>query len=400
MGDILTDGEVMKMTENLPLSKWIEIDLDKLTANLQAVAAVVKTPIIAVVKNDAYGFGAGEVSAALVQAGAKMLAVTTLQEALTIREYGVTAPILVFEPPLSGQEAAYFAEYRLTATVDGIHSVEALAGHNVDCHIKLNTGMNRFGVNLADLPDLLAKIGQYPELRTVGLYSHLATALEQSDEFARRQLIEFNRGREMLLAEGYADICCHLANSAGALKLPEARFDAVRLGSVLYGQLGLAAQLGVKTTEPFCAKARLAAVRDLHKGDSVGYGREFVARSDMQVAVVPYGYGDGFGVQPAARPSTVKSSVQTAARSLGKLALGRAERYVYHNGKRLAVLGRVAMQNMLVDISGSDLSVGDVVDVPIRRTAAAWSIPRVYYSEGKPVAVRCVSDILREKLLP
>lgn len=395
----MTDCEVMKMTENLPLGKWIEIDLDKLTANLQAMSEAVATPIIAVVKNDAYGFGAGEVSAALVRGGVSMLAVTTLDEALTIREYGVEAPLLVFEPPLSSAEGQIFAEQRLTATVDSVGAVQALVGCDVECHIKLNSGMNRFGVNTADLPALLAELAKHPEVRPVGLYSHLATALEQSDEFAKAQLAEFRRARELVLAEGYADICCHLANSAGALKFPEARFDAVRLGSVLYGQLGLARQLGVNTVEPFSAKARIAAVRDLHKGDSVGYGREFVAKGDMRVAVVPYGYGDGFGVQPAARPATVKSSVQTAARSLGKLALGRAERKVYHSGRPLTVLGRVAMQNMLVDISGADLAVGDVVEVPIRRTAASAAIPRLYYAGGKLVAVRCGSKLLREKLL-
>lgn len=387
------------MAVNLPISKWIEIDLDKLTANFQAVSAAVQTPIIAVVKNDAYGFGAGEVSAALAQCGVQMLAVTTLQEALEIREYGVDVPILVFEPPLSAEEAACFAEYRLTATVESISAVQALAGYGVDCHIKLNTGMNRFGVNLSDLPALLAEIALQPELRLVGMYSHLATALEQNDDFAKHQIAEFNRGRDMVLSEGYGDICCHLANSAGALKFPEARFNAVRLGSVLYGQLGLARQFDVHTADPFCAKARIAGVRELHKNDSVGYGREFIAKGDMRVAVVPYGYGDGFAVQPAARPATVKSSVQTAARSLGKLALGRAERYVYHNGRRLNVLGRVAMQNMLVDISETDLGLGDVVEVPIRRTAAAGSIPRLYYAGGRPVAVRCNSRIMQERLL-
>lgn len=388
----------MMMIENLPFSRWIEIDLDKLAANLQAVSSVVDTPIIAVVKNDAYGFGAGEVAQALVQCGVKMLAVTTLEEALEIREYGVSAPLLVFEPPVDEQSAEYFAAYSLIATVDGVAAVNALAVREVECHIKLNTGMNRFGVNVAELPDLLAEIKRHPNLRLGGMYSHLATAPEPDEAFAKRQIAAFKQAQEQVLAEGFAGICCHMANSAGAFKFPEARFDAVRLGSVLYGQLGLAREFGVNTFDPFCAKARIAAVRELHKGESVGYAREFVAKSDMRVAVVPYGYGDGFGVQPAARPSTVKSSVQTAARSLGKLALGRADRYVYHDGSPLTVLGRVAMQNMLVDISNLPLGVGDVLDVPIRRTATSAKIPRVYYRGGEIVAVRSISRTMQEKL--
>lgn len=381
------------------LSHWLEIDLDKLAANFAAVAAAVSTPIIAVVKDDAYGFGAVPSAAAFVRAGAAMLAVTTLDEALELREGGITAPILVFEPPLSAEVAACFAEYNLTATLDGAQAVAALAEapEAVACHIKLNTGMNRFGANPADLPDLL-RAARSAGLNVQGLYSHLATALEADDSFAKRQIAEFARARELVLAE-YPDCCCHLANSAGALKFPEARYDAVRVGSVLYGQLGLAKAYGVTLADPFCAKARVAAVRQLAAGDTVGYGREFCARAPMQVAVVPYGWGDGFGVQPAARPATVKSSVQTAAKSLGKLALGKADRYVYLDETRLNVLGRVAMQNMLVDATNVEIAVGDVVNVPIRRTAANARITRIYRENAEVVAVRATSRILQEKIV-
>lgn len=387
------------MTNTIPFSRWLQIDLDKLAANLAAMAQAVSTPIIAVVKNDAYGFGAVPCAGAFVRAGAAMLAVTTLDEALELREGGITAPILVFEPPLAA--APYFARYNLTATVDGADTLAALLALDkpLDCHIKLNTGMNRFGANPADLPALLDALAAAPNIRVTGLYSHLATALEPDDTFAKRQIAAFDKARALVL-ERFPSVCCHLANSAGALKFPQARYDAVRLGSALYGQLGLAGAYNVALAEPFCAKARVAAVRSLAPGDTVGYGREFAAKAPMQVAVVPLGYGDGFGVQPAARPATVKGSVQTAARTLGKLALGRADRYVYFNDQRLNVLGRVAMQNMLVDATGMDITAGDVVNVPIRRTAASARLPRVYVAGDDVVAVRCISRALKDDILP
>lgn len=388
------------MTYTIPFSRWLQIDLDKLAANLAAMAQAVATPIIAVVKNDAYGFGALPCAGAFVRAGAAMLAVTTLDEALELREGGITAPILVFEPPLAAA-APYFARYKLTATVDGPDTLAVLAalGKPLDCHIKLNTGMNRFGANPADLPALLDELAAAGNITVTGLYSHLATALEPDDAFAKRQIAAFDKARVLVLAR-FPSVCCHLANSAGALKFPQARYDAVRLGSALYGQLVLAKAYGVALAEPFCAKARVAAVRKLAAGDTVGYGREFAAKAPMQVAVVPLGYGDGFGVQPAARPATVKGSVQTAARTLGKLALGRADRYVYFNDQRLNVLGRVAMQNMLVDATGVNITAGDVVNVPIRRTAASARLPRVYVAGDKVVAVRCISRALKDDILP
>lgn len=382
------------------LCRWLEVDLDKLAANLQTAQAAVGVPVIAVVKNDAYGFGAAAAAGAFVEAGAQMLAVTTLDEALELREAAVTAPILVFTPPVDPAEAAYFAEYQLTATLDGERTLAALAAAApLACHIKLNTGMNRFGVNLAELPALLAALKEQPQVRLTGLYSHLATALEPDCDFARRQLAEFTQGRDLLAEQGFNNICCHLANSAGALKLPESRFDAVRMGSLLYAQLGLAREYGLTLAEPFCAKARIAAVRELKKGETVGYGREFTARRAMRVAVLPFGYGDGFGVQPSARPLTVKDSVQTMSRSLGKLALGRAGRYVYYQQQKLPVLGRVAMQNMLVDIGDLPLQPGDILTAPLRRTAASARLPRLYFKRGELVAARLISQILQAEVV-
>lgn len=381
------------------LCRWLEIDLDKLAANLQKAQQHVGCGVIAVVKNDAYGFGAVEAARTFAEAGAVMLAVTTTDEALELREAGIKAPVLVFTPPQSVQEAACLAKHGLVATLDGTDTAELLAAAGEpECHIKLNTGMNRFGVEPAALPGLLADLAARPNIKLSGMYSHLATALESDDTFARRQIAEFSRAKDEVIARGYSDICFHLANSAGALKFPEARFNAVRLGSLLYAQLGAARQHGLDLSEPFCAVGRIAAVRNLQKGDTVGYGREFTAPGPMRAAVVPFGYGDGFGVQPAARPLTVKGSVQALSRNLGKLALGRAGRYVYYQGRPLPVLGRVAMQNMLVDIGDLPLKKGDVVNVPLRRTAASAKIPRVYLKGGRFFALRCVSRILQDEL--
>jgi alanine racemase len=181
----------------------------------------------------------------------------------------------------------------------------------------------------------------------------------------------------------------HLANSAGALRFPEARFSAVRLGSVLYAQLGMASKLGLNLADPFTAKAKVTAVRDLKKGDSVGYSREFVALQDMRLAVIPYGYGDGFGVQASARELTIKDSVQNMSRDIGRLMLKRYKRGVYYQGRLLNALGRVAMQSMMVDISNEpEIKVGDVVEAPMRRTSASARLPRVYVRDGKVVAIR------------
>lgn len=389
------------------LQHWIEIDLDKLAANLQTTAARLReqTPglgLIAVVKNDAYGFGAVQCAEALLQAGADMLAVTTLEEALELREAGLprlaAAPVLVFFPPQAA-ELELFAQYQLTATVDSLHTAQLLQGWpQLDCHLKLNTGMNRFGLEPGEELAAVLQLWAQPEMPSLGgVYSHLATALEQDEAFARRQIKLFAEAKAQILAADLGpvnaakeQICWHLANSAGSLRYPEAHFSAVRLGSVLYGQLGLAKKLGLALQEPFSAKARIAAVRDLPKGAGVGYSQEFTAKQNMRLAVVPYGYGDGFGVTASARELTIKDSVQEMSRNVGKLMLGRYQRGVYYQGQLLPALGRVAMQSMMVDIGKLPLQVGDVVEAPMRRTSASCRLPRVYLRGGQAVECRCL----------
>lgn len=382
------------------LQHWLEIDLDKLTANLQTVNGWLREQrpdappgLIAVVKNDAYGFGAVPCARAFAEAGAFMLAVTSLEEALELREAGLTQPVLVFLPPQAA-ELPLFVQYNLTATLDSLHTAELLQGWSqLECHLKLNTGMNRFGLEPGE--ELAAALGllQQPDApKLCGVYSHLATALEPEEKFARLQIERFGQAKAQVEAAGFAEtsICWHFANSAGSLRYPEAHFSAVRVGSVLYGQLGLAKKKGLSLAEPFAAKARVAAIREIAKGAGVGYSQEFVAKKPTRLAVISYGYGDGFGVTASARELTIKDSVQEMSRNVGKLVFGRYQRGVFWQGRLLPILGRVAMQSMMVDIGDLSLQVGDVVEAPMRRTAASCRLPRVYLRQGQVVEARAL----------
>ena len=159
---------------------------------------------------------------------------------------------------------------------------------------------------------------------------------------------------------------------------------------MLYGQLGLAKKRGLSLAEPFAAKARVAAIREIAKGAGVGYSQEFVAKKPTRLAVISYGYGDGFGVTASARELTIKDSVQEMSRNVGKLVLGRYQRGVFWQGRLLPILGRVAMQSMMVDIGDLSLQVGDVVEAPMRRTAASCRLPRVYLRQGQVVEARAL----------
>jgi alanine racemase len=224
----------------------------------------------AVVKANGYGHGAGDVARAALEAGASVLCVATVAEGVALRRDRPEARILVMCP---GERAAA-REAKLELVVSGGEIPDG-----IPVHLKLDTGMGRWG--LSELPG--------PPANVVGLMSHLATA-DSDPEFARRQVERFREA-----TEPYAHLTRHLANSAAALRLPEARFDAARCGIALYGISPFETDPAEDGLRPALSwRSRLAQVRLLQPGESTGYGRRFVAGRPTWIGIVPVGYADGF----------------------------------------------------------------------------------------------------------
>jgi alanine racemase len=225
-----------------------------------------------VVKADGYGHGAVDVSRAAHDAGAGALCVATTEEALALRRAFRAARILCLGPAEATREVA---EARIELAVGGGRIPEG-----VPVHLKLETGMGRYG--LAELPA--------PTRDVVGLMSHLATADSDLD-FARAQVARFDE----LVGPHRGDFECHVANSAAALCLPEARFDAARCGIAVYGLSPFMGDPAADGLQPVLQwRSHLAQVKLLRPGESTGYGRRFVAERPTWIGLVPVGYGDGF----------------------------------------------------------------------------------------------------------
>jgi alanine racemase len=252
----------------------ITIDLGALRRNVRRLRDVLgRSELWAVVKADAYGHGAVDVARATLEEGSGALCVATAAEALELRNAFREARILVMGPT-AGQEVAAARDARLELTV-----LDGPIPRGVPVHLKLDTGMGRWG--LAELPE--------PSGKVVGLMTHLATA-DTDLEFARAQVARFAAA-----TKEYAHLIRHVANSAAALRLPEARFDAARCGVALYGLSPFGTDPAEDGLEPVLGwKSLLAQVKRLAAGESAGYGRRFVAESDTWIGIVPVGYADGF----------------------------------------------------------------------------------------------------------
>jgi alanine racemase len=285
----------------------ITIDLGALRRNARRLRDVLgESELWAVVKADGYGHGAVDVAGALLGEGAAMLCVATMAEALELRREFAEARLLVMGPT-GGRELAAAREARIevTAIAEGIPE-------GVRVHLKLDTGMGRWG--LRELPEVPTEV--------VGLMTHLATA-DSDPEFAREQLRRFEEATRR-----YSHLERHAANSAAALRLPEARLDAARCGIALYGLSPFGGDPHEDGLEPVLRwESRIAQVKQLAPGESTGYGRRFAVREPTWIGIVPIGYADGF------------------RRDL-------AGTHVVVEGERRPVVGTISMDAIAVELSG------------------------------------------------
>lgn len=367
---------------------FIEINRDALRHNFREIQKFVgATPIIAVVKSNAYGHGIVESARLFAEMGAQMLAVTRLEEAVPLRDAGISTPILLLTPPLPGEETECIAR-DLTCCVNCLEDAQRLSkaarALNITARVqlKIDTGMNRLGVETSDAARIATEIVALPNVQLEAAWTHFAFASESDTSSTRSAFAQFQSAAKQIEdATGIRDF--HCANSAATLRFPEMRLSAVRPGTILYGQFpsdeAKAVANGKMTLrDGFKVCARVIAIRDVKAGETVGYGGEWRAKKTTRIATLGIGWADGLTMAPDARTPDAKRSIQSALKSL----LRKPQRFVTWNGQRAPILGRIAMQQTSIDIAHlPQMEVGDVVSVSMRRLSANSLLPRVYVDD-------------------
>jgi alanine racemase len=331
------------------------VRLDALQHNARAVRRMLGTSpgapgLIAVVKANAYGHGAVRSGLALEAAGVDWLACADIEEGIVLRRGGVRAPILVFGA-LSVSDLDGIFEHGLTPTVStpaaarALESAAASRGVTLDCHLKIDTGMNRLGFRHDNLGRTMPAVLASAHLRFTAVYSHCATADEPESPGLDEQRAAFDRACAQLGAMGLRGVRRHLANSAAMIRDARTWYDWVRPGLALYGIVPPplhAADLDLRPA--LSLVSRIVAVKGVRPGEGVGYGRRWPPRGEgagpsepRTVAVVPAGYADGLDTRLANRGA----------------ALVR--------GRRAAIVGSVCMDMLTIDVTGLDVSPGDEV---------------------------------------
>ena len=323
------------------LRVWAEIDLDQLTLNVEALKQrAADARLLVVVKANAYGHGAVSVGLAGIQAGAWGLGVASLEEGDELRRAGVGSPIIVLSSTRPAQ-APGLVQRDLTVTVATQEMGEALSnaaqalGRIARVHIKVETGMNRFGIGADEAVALAERLRNLPALEVEGVSSHLATADEADKTLTFQQYKAF---RECIARLEWVPIH-HISNTAGLLNMPEMRHGLVRCGLGVYGYYPSAETNRDVPLHPVLSlRSRVAKVAELQPGEGVGYGMTWRATRPSRVAVVLAGYGDGLPL----------------ALSNKGVALVR--------GRRAPYAGRVMMDMLTLDVTDiPDVAVDDEV---------------------------------------
>jgi alanine racemase len=379
-------------------TSWVEIDVGAIKNNYFSIRRKIgpQVKLLGVVKANAYGHGIVEIGRVLEMAGVDMLGVTSLAEGKELRRAGITLPILVFGAFLP-EEAACFLQDDLTATLAGWEAIEWLKeavekgeGQTLKVHLKVETGMGRFGFWPDEVVPAAQRISAIPGLVLEGIYSHLATAMQKNKSFSQSQFKQFQEVCAALEKAGINGLIKHIANSAAIVELPEMHLDMVRAGTLLYGQFSsLITENDLKLQDSWTLKAKIIYMREIPKGQPVGYGRTYQASKPIPVAVLPIGFVDGVQVEPILQPTGLLDLVK----GVGKLILryfgyAKLSTPVFFPGGTGRVIGKVGMQLMMVDVSGvKNLKVGTVASIPAIRTAVGLNLPRVYVEADKIIAV-------------
>jgi alanine racemase len=335
-------------------STWVEVDLNAIENNVRLIARRSGVQVMAIVKANAYGHGARAVARAALRAGATWLGVARLEEALELRRAGLDCPILLLGyTPLTRFEEAIGQRLSLTvwnlAQLEAAFSASRRVGEKARLHLKVDTGMGRLGVQAEDAAAFARQMVKFPDLIFEGLFTHLARADDPIDGPTEKQMALFSEVLQSLEAAGVAlsttgPLLVHAANSAASLTRPDACFNLVRTGIAMYG-LHPSAQcfLPAEYRPALSWKTVLSQVKTLPAGRGISYGHEYTTAGEERIGTVPLGYADGF--------RRVKGN-------------GVEYNEVLVNGRRVPVIGRVCMDQLMVQLDATpQANAGDEVVV-------------------------------------
>lgn len=383
-------------------TSWIDVNLDAISYNIQALKEFIgKAKLLAVVKGNAYGHGMIPVAMCAEENGAEYLGVSTIEEGILLRQRGIKIPILLLNTILP-EAAESVIEYDLTTTICSFDVVQAINeaaekyNKKAKVHLKIDSGFGRFGI----LPEYALEFVKivdenFKNVFIEGIFTHFSNASNES--YTRKQFGVFNSVVLNLEQNGFNIPIKHAANSLATLKYPDMHLDMVRIGNALYG---LSSNKHVLTKKAATIFSQIIYLKNLPKGHNVGYGNKFRAKKPIKVAVIPFGYYDGLELV-VSQPGGILDGIKYLFRQILSLfGYVSAQRKVRINGTLCNIIGKIGMQNCMVDVTKlrDNVFVGDKVELNARKVNLNYSLPRRYIKQNQYFTEIILQDATEKQL--
>lgn len=358
------------------------VERDYLANNIEIVKREMGgVPVIGTVKANGYGLGTVQFARELVDNGIALLAAARSEEAAAVRNAGIDCPILLLSPVADENEAELLIDRSITACVgsrDSALLLEETAQRRsavIEAHLKLDTGFGRYGFLPGEEEEIAKLCAGLPHLKITGCFTHFSNAFGKDPSSVNRQMSVYREMTEKLEQAGMALGMKHAANSTAALRFPETRLDAVRIGSAFLGRLSVPNEWGFQRVGHM--ECEITSVKHLPKDSNIGYADLYRTPRDMVAAVVPVGHIDGFGLTKTndlCRPVDKLRHLVHAVKDFFR----DTQIYGYLNGKRVPLAGRIGLTNVVFDVTGVDCRPGDIVTLDVNPLMVDSGVLREY----------------------
>ena len=383
----------MPLKKDQKYRSWVEVDLDNFIGNLKEIKRLIGPQVnfMQVVKADAYGHGAIEISNTALKNGTRMLGVANADEGVQLRISGIEAPIVILGPSTAA-EIEQIIKYSLTPSVSDLYFTKKLngalakAGHKLPVHIEVDTGMGRGGTMHTEALKLILEISKLSNITMEGIFSHLASS-EKMIPYTDRQWRFFSKVLTAIKTSGIEIPIRHIDNSGAILNYPEFKLNMVRPGIMTYGIYPSPDnESGAKLAQVMSFKTSIVLLKDFPEGYGIGYGSTYITKKRTRIATIPVGYGDGYAF----------------------ILSNQGEALI--RGKRAPIVGRISMDMCTIDVTHiPDCAVGDEVvllgrqgkeyisanEIAARAQTISYEVlcalgkraPRIFLQKGKTDAV-------------